>query len=357
MDSRRVEIDILKIVAMILILLGHFPGYFNLPILREIETYLVTLGLSIFVFVSGFSLSLNYKQIEKNVEVWPFFKKRLLRIYPLYLTALGTFILIFYVLHIYHNPKSESLILMATIHFFGLQVFFEPLIPSMFTLWYIGLIILYYTVFIVISITGGDCRRTFLIALGLFAFFFCLRIFLNLIGDRFFMYYPLFVLGIIVNKSLILKSKTMQTWFVGLTLGASAIMSIFFLWIPRHVVSSRVGLPNNWTFEGLIILIAFMLTNTFFLVWAAKVIANSPFIKGHILTRKKILKIISFMSIGSYGVYLFHRPILVFLRWGVVKFVPESLHFCISFFVIIPMLFVVGFFIQTLEQKILKSFN
>lgn len=350
MDSRRVGIDILKIVGMILILLGHFPGYFNLPILREIETYLVTLGLSIFVFVSGFSLSLNYNHIEKVVEVWMFCKKRLLRIYPLYLTALGIFILMFYVLHIYHNPKSDSIFLMTTVHFFGLQVFFEPLIPSMFTLWYIGLIILYYIVFIVIAITGGDCRRTFLIALGLFAFFFCLRIFLNLIGDRFFMYYPLFVLGIIVNKSLILKSKTMQTWFVGLILGASAITSIFFLWIPRHVVYSRVGLPSNWTFEGLIILIAFMLTNTVFFVWSAMALADSPFI----IRQNFTIKLISFMSIGSYSVYLFHRPILVFLRLGVNKFISEILHCYILIFVIIPFLFLVGYFIQQTEIKILK---
>lgn len=57
--QRLIELDILRVWAILLIVLAHVPGYApNLEIGR-FGIYLVTAGLSIFMFVSGYGLRLS----------------------------------------------------------------------------------------------------------------------------------------------------------------------------------------------------------------------------------------------------------------------------------------------------------
>ena len=52
------------------------------------ETFIATIGLTLFFFLSGYSLMLKEPRFSTLGDLWAYLRKRLLRIYPLYWLAL-----------------------------------------------------------------------------------------------------------------------------------------------------------------------------------------------------------------------------------------------------------------------------
>lgn len=90
--KRLLELDMLRALAITMIVIGHTAAYVTTPllfgVLDKLSVYLFIFGLSLFFFVSGFVLYYSHGGIETTADTLAFWKKRVIRIYPLYWLAL-----------------------------------------------------------------------------------------------------------------------------------------------------------------------------------------------------------------------------------------------------------------------------
>ena len=203
MKSKLAELDILRIVSiLIVVILIHIPNDYAYSFYMELDSYtgylLHTSGIYIamgsFVFISGFGLYLNQnnRNINSFEKLSKFLKKRFIRIFPLYWVALILFVLFV--------GYSDINLFYLIAHVFGMQMIVAPLYgPPILTLWFIGIIIVYYLIFIILSFSGS-IYRILPISLAILLLFACLNIFLGLVEYRFFFYYLLFILGIVASN-------------------------------------------------------------------------------------------------------------------------------------------------------------
>lgn len=199
-DDRLPELDILRIVSiLIVVILIHIPNNYAYPFYIELNQYtgflLHTLGIDIamgsFVFLSGFSLYLNKdnRNINSPNRLKNFLKKRFLRIFPLYWIALIVFLILI------ADPDMNFMFTLA--HVFGLQIIVAPMYGwPILTLWFIGIIVIYYLIFIILSFMGS-LKKIIPSALVILFFFVILNLYFGLVEYRFFLYYIIFIAGII----------------------------------------------------------------------------------------------------------------------------------------------------------------
>lgn len=83
-------------------------------------------------------------------------------------------------------------------HFFGLQIIVVPYFGvPMLTFWFIGVILIYYLIFVIIN-SLKSIKLIIPAAFAILLFFIFLNRVFGLVKERFFLYYLLFILGIIV---------------------------------------------------------------------------------------------------------------------------------------------------------------
>lgn len=99
---RLLLIDILKILGISLVLLEHYFNQMYDPTIEGFylhldvsflnstvyHVYYGPIGISIFLFASGLSLTFNYPQIDSWQALKTFYSKRVMRIYPAYYIAI-----------------------------------------------------------------------------------------------------------------------------------------------------------------------------------------------------------------------------------------------------------------------------
>lgn len=101
-----VGLDLMRCVAIVLLLLAHIGQAINSPIgsfFGVPHFYYVSLGglaVTIFLILSGAVLELQYGR--KNIRYWQFLAKRCLRIYPVYYLSLVLGIMIYFI-RSYHD--------------------------------------------------------------------------------------------------------------------------------------------------------------------------------------------------------------------------------------------------------------
>ncbi|WP_163337110.1 acyltransferase [Desulfopila sp. IMCC35008] len=132
-------IDILKIVGIIFILLRHVGWYFDFSgnhLLPKIFVPMGELGVNIFLFCSSYGLTCS--AINNNYfSLSNYWKKRFVRIYPLYILSL-----LLYTQFVYHISFSNFLA-----HAFFLHSFFLELSHNPDPLWYMGVLFQLYLLF------------------------------------------------------------------------------------------------------------------------------------------------------------------------------------------------------------------
>ena len=147
-----------------------------------------------FVFVSGFGLYLNPNNRNFNTakKLLTFLKKRFLRIFPIYWIAIVLFIIFVGYLNI--DP------LYLLFHFLGMQILVTPYFgPPMLTLWFIGIIVIFYLIYIVLK-SLGSIKLIIPASIGIPFFFVFLRGFFGLVEYRFLYYYFIFITGIVTAQ-------------------------------------------------------------------------------------------------------------------------------------------------------------
>ncbi|MBC8393202.1 MAG: acyltransferase family protein [Deltaproteobacteria bacterium] len=308
-------------------------------------------GLGIFVFVSGYALDYTNKGLKKCLEVLVFFKKRLLRVFPLYIPSLLLFVLLFHYLDVYHEIVWGNPIMKIAIHSIGAQVLFSLKNTPIFTLWFVGLIVLYYIVYVVVTYQTDKTKS--IVARASMLFFLCvgLRQLFDLLDTRFFLYYAPFVVGIIKNR-IDFSREDLGANLLEIFSGIIFLGSSILICSQRSILS---GMYNNDTcsiisqLPNIIVLDVFMISGLFVGFRALQL--------GVKKMSDSVYGIFRYVSSLSYVIYLFHRPVLAIITFVCLK-VFMGIGILSSMTVIllgIPLLLIVSKYIQTLESRFMRK--
>ena len=201
--SRILILDSVKAVAIILIVFIHLYNYLlHHPIAgcHGLIALLSFLALAGFTFVSGYTIHANNSVMGTREDVIRFYKKRVLRVYPLYLIALAAFFVCFQVLRLF--PPLELSSAEWAINVLCLQVLLAPAFTDpVFTLWFVGFIVPLYLLYPALIMFSRTTKDILLVSGCIFAPLVILHLTLNIVDARFLRYYFFFIAGIIAARS------------------------------------------------------------------------------------------------------------------------------------------------------------
>lgn len=133
-DKRWIVIDLLRIVAAVLVLIGHTSFWLGLTLDRVVANVfgiykvgLSGIAVSMFLILSGLVLELKYG--SKKIEYLRFLKRRLLGIYPVYFVSLVFSVAIFIFLKLFssgggYSPYFELTFISTFCSIFGICSYF-----------------------------------------------------------------------------------------------------------------------------------------------------------------------------------------------------------------------------------------
>jgi peptidoglycan/LPS O-acetylase OafA/YrhL len=365
------ELDILRIVSiLIVIIFVHLKDY-GYSFYMEVELYYIYFfnGLGIYVamgsmvFLSGFGLFLNKdnRNINSRGKLMSFLKKRFLRIFPLYWIAIPLFIVFV------GYSDIDSLYLLA--HILGMQIIVAPEFgPPMLTLWFIGIIVVYYLIFLFLSYLGS-LKKIIPGALVILFIFVYLNIMFGLVEYRFFYYYLFFIAGIVMANlytsqlfSRVKEYFNKRNKLIPLFLtGCSAVLFFFtYQFLAEFTYSTLVSeygtfhvsfiLDMNPGFiQSAILVILINLIIMSYIIFTVSLFYLFIHIFRLILPKLRLDTVFSKISYSTYCVYLFHRIFLIFytgiLTYGfnIDTFDKDNVYLVYLF---VPFIFVFSYFIQ-----------
>ncbi len=341
LKKRLYEIDIIKTIAILLILIHHLCYYSSHDYFILFQPYIGRFGLGLFVFISGYSLYYNNSEIKDSHDILGFYKKRLLRIFQLYWVALLIHILIFDFFKLI--PTKNFNILTVIEYIFGTQIILAPnyVQISYWGLWYIGMIILFYLIYPFIIYYSKTGQKLFLNCLFVVLGLFIIRYLFNIIEVRVFLYLPLFMSGIFIRSLNLFENDNYKKMIAYMPL-------LFFGSIIMHLkvtkFDSKEYIFNDQNINPIIVIL-----NMGILLFSFTLLTYNHIFSIAELIKPKVYYLCRYVSFSSYTIYLFHVPILYCLK----HFLVNSLHASgilldiIIIFIFIP-LFVVGcHYIQT----------
>jgi len=379
-DERLTELDILRLISiLIVVILIHIPNDYAYSYYIELEQYTIflfhTLGIKVamgsFVFLSGFGLYLNKNNRKINTfeKLFTFLKKRFLRIFPLYWIALFLFLVFLEYL------DMNFLYLLA--HVFGLQMIVAPLFgPPILTLWFIGIIVIYYLIFIILSFMGSIKRiiPTSIVILFLFAF---LKVFFGLVEYRFFYYYLIFITGIIAAhiytstqfNRIKERLKDRQKAIPLILALCFAILSFVIYLLLTQLCYTSFNLKYGTIYLRLILdqqpsfidsASAILLVDLIIISFIVFSISLFHFFIGSLrllIPKKKVISVFSLIVYSTYVVYLFHRIFLIIYTSTLTEVLQidicerDNLYLVLLF---VPFIFLFSFLIQKAADWVLK---
>ncbi|MFX1510597.1 MAG: acyltransferase family protein [Promethearchaeota archaeon] len=366
------EIDIIRIISiLIVVILIHIPLSYAYNFYFDLDSFGVFLvnnvgiyvAMGSFVFVSGFGLYLNpnNRNLNSSEKIIAFLKKRFIRIFPLYWIAIILFL--FFVGYLDINPFY------LLYHFLGLQIIVAPYFgPPMLTLWFIGIIVIYYLIYIILNLFDS-IKWIIPASIGILLFFVFLNGLFGLVEYRFFLYYLIFIFGIFSAlfytspeyarvKDRLRKIRPKVSLLIPLLLAILGLVTFtlltqfcyaFFIFEygTYNLYIILESHPDFFQFASVILLI-----NLIIMVFVVFVIFFFNFIfrgVGFIYSEGKIVLAVSVIAFSTYCVYLFHRIFLVIFTTlmtfclNIDMRAAENLYLVLLF---VPFIFLFSYLIQ-----------
>ncbi|MFW9959167.1 MAG: acyltransferase family protein [Candidatus Odinarchaeota archaeon] len=371
-NIRLVEIDMLRIVSiLIVVIMIHVPLNYAYNFYNDLDRFGVFVvnnvgiftAMGSFVFASGFGLYLNpnNRKINSTKKILAFLKKRVLRIFPLYWIALVLFL--FFLDYLRINPFY----LLA--HIFGLQIFVAPEFGApILTLWFIGVIVLYYLTYIIIN-TVGSIKRIIPVSIAIFFFFVLLNGVFGLVEYRFFFYYFMFIAGIAAAgfftspyynniKERLIKIPTAASLAIPLCL---AVLFYFLLGFLNQFCYSTLNLrygtshiefilernPNFIELASVFLLFDLIMIS--FVIFALSSFNFASRALELKFSKTRIESIISAIAYSTFCVYLFHRIFLIIFDFVLTDVLDVNIFARDNFYLVlifVPFIFLFSYLIQ-----------
>lgn len=338
MKRQIIELDFIRALAITLIVLCHMHFFIKSSFLEMWSSFPAYLGLSLFFLLSGFLMNHNRKIKSKN-EIIPFIKKRIRRIYPLYLLAfiLSIMLDLSNIGQFVGTIKKTDLIIL---NIFGLQGLL-PIEYTTYGFWFIGAILLYYTMYIFISYYSSDIKKIFINSFVLIIPLLILRSEFGLIRTEIFDYYPSFIAGILSAEFLSAEVKDFKQ---------SLIIAIY-----SFIIMILYYLLNYFEFISIRRLLFLDVSLTFNLVIIFLIVCYVTYVHNKInvdIFPKSITGLTSTVAYCSYCIYLFHISVLSILMSILNKMgIYNGTIYIFSIVVIgTPLVFIVGYYFQEMSD-------
>ena len=398
MKNKIIAFDFLRALAIIMIIPAHLSNFlystYGKLALYAFDPYFANMGLGLFIFMSGYLLYYNNHSINSLQNVFDFYKKRLLRIYPLYWAALATFVLVFFVFAPRLNsgfvfPNSENVFgfFNVFVHALGLQILLAPAYASpMLTLYFVGLIVIFYAIYPFLIMFSKTTKRLLLSSSIVYLGFFSISKTFNIIDHRFFIFFLIFVFGILTckekqfGKAVKMPVKTPLAQVLLAVLPVIFVLTIVTGLRESLFLDPRVSITIDTASGGTIgssmvrsmldsmagllsinppllqFLIDTLLLNIFVILFCvleysfAMKFVNDKF-------SRSLSSVFTYIATSSYCVYLFHRPFFTLWNSGTNFIVSPILRDVIMVFIAIPLLFFVSYQVQTMELNLKRNFS
>jgi hypothetical protein len=329
----------MRSIAILIILIYHLPGYslnfydlntigigIDFSIFRELSKYF---GLALFVFISGHLSNLKERDFTDTHAVKNYMSRKIIKIFPLYYFAL----ILFSYLYDIKEP------LRVTTHILGLQLIFaSQLVKPTLTLWFIGLILIYYAIYIFINAERiSDFTKILVLALFPLTVVAVNEMF-GVMDLRIVLYYGIFLLGLYSGKHDIFKEIS---W---------AQLVIVALGFTVFIV-----MRDNYTFatDPFSSLSSFLIINVLMVLFISFTYKSSLFFSDRI----KIKRLVEIVSYSSFCMFLFHRPVWLWMHdtLGKMQIVESKVMMAIILAIIgIPAIVTLSYSIQHLYDRIVS---
>ncbi len=314
MRKRSLGIDLIRAVSVMYIVgYWHLLGYTNhfVPSGDALTNRVTLIILGLFVFVSGYLMGKKEIPLDKN-NLFSFWRKRILRIYPLYLIA----ILLFWLLHISDGITLAKAAVLSSV-FVG---------PAPSTLWFITMIMLYYFSVPFIIHMSHDYRRLFVYCLAVMIASLVYLKFTKMFDIRAVLFFPAFVVGIYMARTGLrpFAAKMLQ-------IGAISLISCLLSFLP-------VG---SWMLSQILFIpmITFCALVVFLVVQSKESSINDAVI-------------LQFLGYSSSCMYLFHRPLYEIMKRAYFPQGPLNQLLYLTL-ICVPLLIGISFFIQSGYDRLL----
>lgn len=318
-QERILGFDLTRVVAIFVVIgIYHNLAYAGVGLSEApVVLSLVYSSLGAFTFLSAYLLSSKYKFANKK-EITTFYKKRILRIWPLF--AISSIML--WLIHFNQLiPTLKGIV--------GISPFWAP---APITMWYVAMLITLYlmTPFVV----KGTVKMQLLKAVLVMAVVGAIQLIFNSVVPKTFNYYTVYLIGLIVGANY--YEKTMFFLSSKKTLLISSLWMILFVIVfvtANAVLKSLTGVLGIIAVMNLSILI----TNK---------------IRKHSFLEKTI----TILAYSSFCAYLFHREVI----WALLHFKLFEGGWPVFFevlFIGVPLTFIISYLIQRLYDYVLQRIN
>lgn len=327
---RDYRFDVARVLCMsFIVVFVHLWSYIYPEVTSAIYVHpvfaiLTNSCLGLFTFASGYLLGGKYSfGKDGNTRIWPFYKKRVLRIIPLFLLAAVILYLIGF-----NSAK-------ATLN--GVLCISPFTTPRPMTLWYIPVILWCYFITPFISRKSFVWRLTIGVGVVLIVWF--IRNYIHPVDFRFLFNMSLYIVGLVTAPYFNWKFENRK-------------------WIKWVVVVFFVGLLSVTFFKTPNVLFkrtsAFV--GVFALLFVCEYIANIVFSHNASNVVSPIGSLIKNVSYASMACYMFHR----FFFWaGEMIWNPSTvwLKWLYMAGVVFPVMLVLSYYIQFGYDKLMQGFK
>lgn len=341
MTKRLLTFDLMRLIAIFIILFHHLTDYsFNFYNLQyfgidldlspwhELNPHL---GLGMFLFLSGYLLNRKNIKFSGFNESKNFLINKLLRIFPLYYLAL---ILFFYI------DKPDSLIEIA-LHTVALQLIFVSHFPILKTLWFVGLIMVYYLAFALVkNINLNLSYKIAIVVIFPFVVLFLGRYY-KLTDSRLAHYYWVFFFGTLCAETNFFQQKIWQK--------IKFVIPLFFVstFIFMYHLEDTFGLYKINLLQRHLLITVLSISFSLFVYQICDALAKS-------IKSRKMSEAIELVAYSSYCMFLFHRPVWYFLgkiHKEILDLDNPYINLGIATIIGIPLIVGISFRLQSLHDK------
>lgn len=338
--ERLVDLDLLRLLAIVLVVASHLDPLSS-PFSKAFQLIGI-LGVGVFFFISGYLLQRGYPSIETTSDAYLFFNRRAWRIFPLYWVALLVFLLLG------HMVTESGMGISAgdfLAHLLGLQMVLYPSYIDVLTLWFIGMIVVFYLWYPVLVYRRPSFGGLLLRAFAIFVLMGAARAATGLFGGGIFEYFPVFVLGIAAGTTNFLRGDHYRSW--RLALAVAALPAIGYAYLSYADVG---GLEGAGGFSlSVVMLVGEVVGARLLAILCFIFLVREAYI--HLAPRSPwILHMITAGATASYAVYLFHGSYLAVLGFLIGS--PPAAVF-VARVASLPVLFAVCYYLQTATDRLI----
>lgn len=306
-------IDSIRALCVIwIIAFWHLDDYINLDFNTPLGDFLTIGCLASFTFISGYCL--GGKKIENKEDWLVFFKRRFIRLYPLYVIAC----VLIYIMHLSLNINYIKSTEQFVRSLLGMSCIVPPA-PS--TIWFVNCILVYYAV-TPFLLCWKNTKKKILVAMLLYLSVWAL-VFWGGADERLGFYFLFYLFGVLFAQKKLIDNK-------------NNLYSLLVAIVVFMVVGS--------------VSVYWQMDNTFLRMLLAGVLVIILMEIGKVFDKsKRIRRGLYYISYSSMCAYLFHRIIL-----GLIFYYYPDVPVWGVYCILVPILFVLCYYIQRTYDRMIR---